>query len=335
MKKIMVILATMLLFTCCVQNADEKNDPIPVTDRFSESRDKAIDFLYQNQLTDGEFPTDSCTDEAMQNCVYDSSPFVTSFVLYSLKDSDNQKVAEMKDKGLAFLLSEQGTGGVWKYWTKKNSRYSDPDVDDTSTISFILKHNNVRYTDNTPVLSSNKNKDGIYMTWIRRAGADNDVDCVVNANVLFYLGKNDPSVCSYLNRALLSDGPCAIYYPDKMILYYAVTRAYKNNVSCLGENKDRIIQSTLSSQKADGSFGSDMDTALALNTLMNLDYSGDELDYGLNNLLTTQRADGSWPRAEFYLGAPFYYGSDSLTSALAIEALEKHLMQKGAQDQNE
>jgi hypothetical protein len=321
-----LITAFLMLSAGCL--SDEPRGSISKGARINGSINKGIDYLYSNQMANGEFQTDSCTDDRMEKCVFDSSPFVTSFVLYSIKGSENKKVKEMSSRAIEFLLYEEGNGGVWKYWTKQNGKYIDPDVDDTATISFILKKNNESFTGNLQVLESNKNDEGLYLTWIRRPGEKNDLDCVVNANVLLYTGKNDPSVCSYINREIKANEPCSQYYPDRMVLYYVVSRAYENNITCFEESKKTLIQSVLALQK-DGSFGSDMDDALALNTLLNLGYAGSALDSGAETLINDQRADGSWPRAEFYLGGSAYYGSDSLTTALAVEALEKYLLQGG------
>lgn len=110
-----------------------------------------------------------------------------------------------------------------------------------------------------------------------------------------------------------------------------VSRAFKNNITALGENREFIIKSTLSYQKIPGVFGSDLDTALALNTLFNFDYSGKEINSGINYLLKRQLADGSWKKSFLFLG-PFpwrYYGSEELTTALVLEAMKNYLHQYG------
>jgi len=79
-------------------------------------------------------------------------------------------------------------------------------------------------------------------------------------------------------------------------------------------------------QKKNGSFGNELDTALALNTLMNLDYYGIEVGKGINTLLQKQLSNGSWKRQVFYIDPkPNYFGSEELTTALAIEAMQKYL----------
>lgn len=298
---------------------------------------KAIDFLYQNQLPWGEFKTLACWNRWMIGSYFDSSPFITSFVLYSLKDLEDEKVKIMIKKAIDFLLSEQEKDGIWRFWTKRNKKRIPPDLDDISTISFVLKLNKISFDDNYQLILNNRNQDNLFLTFIIKEGEKyhfkrlidkfkDYVDAVVNANVLLYLGQDDPWVCSFINQAIKLNQVCSIYYPNKLALFYMVSRAFKNNVTSLGENRDLIIKSTLSYQKKDGSFGSDLNTALALNTLFNFDYSGKEIDSAIQHLLKRQLANGSWKKSFLFLG-PFpwrYYGSEELTTALVIEAMKNY-----------
>jgi len=303
---------------------------------------RAINFLYENQLDYGEFKTLACEDKLMQNCYFDSSPFVTTFVLYSMKGMKDKKIEIMKDKALNFLLNEQEQGGIWRYWISKNTGKISPippDLDVISTVSFILKINNRSFDNNLKLISKNKNNDNLFFTWVTDAENKeticclmnktfkNDADCVVNANVLLYLGQNDQRICSYINNAIKFNESCSKYYPNRLVLYYAVSRAFENNVTCFEEVKNVITKSTLNYQNKDGSFGNALDTALALNTLLNFKYNGNEINLGVNNLLQKQSTNGSWEKAIFFLGPPPSYGSASeeLTTALVIEAMNKYL----------
>ena len=301
------------------------------------SIERAIDFLYQRQLPWGEFKSLACWNPWLLGSYFDSSPFITSFVLYSLKDIRNERVKIMTEKAINFLLSEQEKGGIWRFWTKRNKKRIPPDLDDISTISFILKLNKVNFDDNLQLILNNRNKDNLFLTFIIDREEKyhfaslidkfkEEIDGVVNANVLLYLGQNDPAVCSFINWAIKSNQPCSIYYPSRLALFYTVSRAFKNNVTALGENKELIIKSTLSYQKKPGVFTSDLDAALALNTLFNFDYTGKEINLGINYLLKRQLANGSWRKSFLFLG-PFpwrYYGSEELTTALVIEAMKNY-----------
>lgn len=305
----------------------------------------AINFLYENQLNYGEFKTFASWNPWLFPSSFDSSPFVTAFVLYALKDIENEKGKIIKNKAINFLLSEQEKGGIWRFWTSKNKKRIPADLDDISTISFVLKENGINFDNNLQLILNNRNENGLFLTWIMDKEYKNNifwriveknVDCVVNANVLLYLGKNDPAVCSFINRVIKFNKFRSIYYPSKLALYYMVSRAFQNNITSFGESRDIIIKSTLNYQKKVGVFGNDLETALALDTLFNFNYYGKEGDSGIHYLLKSQLKNGSWERAVFFLGPPFwfletppwyrYYGSEELTTALVIEAMKNYLL---------
>lgn len=305
--------------------------------RIADSIGGAINFLYENQLDHGEFKTFACWNPWMFGHYFDSSPFATTFVLYSLKDIKDEKVKIMTKKAIDFLLSEQEKGGIWRFWTSRNKKRLPPDLDDICTISFILKSNGVNFDNNLQLILNNRNEDNLFLTWIiekeqkydfAKLIDKKDVDYGVNTNVLLYLGENYPAVCSYINRAIKSNEFRSIYYPSKLALFYMVSRAFQNNITDFKKSKDKILKSTLSRQKRNGSFGNDLETALALNTLFNFDYYGNEIDLGINHLLKRQTNNDSWQRAVLFLGPPpfyRYYGSEDLTTALVIESMKNYL----------
>jgi len=288
-----------------------------------------IDFLYQSQLPYGEFRTYACSDEEMRtDCYFDSSPFVTTFVLYSINFVDDPKAKDMMEKAIHFFLEEMDSRGLWKYWTSRNDRNINPDLDDTSCISYILVKNRIPFESNLDIILANRDDQGRFYTWVRDPDRENDIDCVVNANVLLYLGENKDTreTCQYLNK-VVSDGQedsCSPYYPGRLFLYYMLSRAYFNGASCLHTSRDLIVERVISMQEDDGSFGNELSTALAACTLLNFDDHGPSVFEAIEYILGAQAKDGSWPRAVFFLGPAPYYGSEELTTAICIEALVRY-----------
>jgi len=307
-------------------------------ERINESIDKGIDFLAANQMDNGEFKTFASRDQDMRNSYFESSPFITPFVLYSIREVNNEKVPGIIEKGTNFLLSEQQPGGVWQFWGSSTGYTIPPDLDDIAMISAVLEMNNKSFDPNKELILSNKNDEGLFLTWIRSDGKANDVECVVNANVIFYLKEDDPVVCSYINDAIKFNKPCVIWYPNKMVLYYAVSRNLKHNLSCFEESREPMVKSVLAQQRGDGSFGTDLDTAFAINTLLNCGYTGIEVSRGIDNLLKKQNPGGSWTKSPFFInpfpdrGPTINYGSEELNTALAVEALNNYLAHQKAQD---
>jgi hypothetical protein len=279
----------------------------------------------------------------VRDCVYDSSPFVTSLVLYSINSLKDQRVEEITEKALGFLLEEMEGQGVWRYWTSRCGKAIPPDLDDIVCISYILKKNQLSFPYNVDLILANRNNEGIFRTWIvdfvdlmaspKWAAWSKHVDCVVNANVLLYLGESVDTrmAIDYLNSIIINnkeDG-CSQHYLDKFSFYYMLSRAYLNGVLSLGKSKDPIIERVMSKQQKDGSFEDELQTALAVCTLINFNQQDPRMGEAIEYILKTQEKNGSWPRVAMYLGPAPYYGSEELTTAICVEALARYSQMTG------
>jgi hypothetical protein len=312
------------------------------------SIDKGLNFLYQNQLAWGEFRTLASFNPYFLGSYFDPSPFATGLLLYSISEIKDSRVEKIKKKAVDFLLSEKEEGGVWRFWTSRNKKFIIPDLDDISVISFALKREGVEFEDNLPLIRKNRNEKKLFLTWLAREEerkkvtwwidkiykiyelAKRDIDGVVNANVLIYLGENDPSVCSFLNQLVKTDQPFSIHYPSKLAFFYTLAKAYKNKITCLEKSREKIVKSVLSFFKPDGSFGNELETALALNTLLDFSYFGKEIERGMESLIKRQKKEGCWKKRVLFLG-PFpyrYYGSEELTTGFVLEVFQKYLKLK-------
>ncbi len=98
----------------------------------------------------------------------------------------------------------------------------------------------------------------------------------------------------------------------------------------MGEALPTVVSLLRQTQQPDGSWGSSLDTALALVALMDARYRGDALGKGIAALLARQGADGSWPAGVYYTGLPlsYFYGSQEVTTAFAAEALAKYTQRR-------
>ncbi len=306
--------------------------------KIERSLSNGLEFLYQSQLPHGEFRTYASPHKMMvRDCVYDSSPFVTALVLYCISFLKDQRVKEMTEKALHFFLMEMKGQGVWHYWTSSSGRRIPPDLDDIACISYILKKNCLSFPSNIELILANRNEDGVFRTWIvdlltvmsspKWTDWSRQVDCVVNANVLFYMGESDDTrkAISYLNSIITNNEEegCSQHYPDRFSFYYMLSRAYFNGVSSLEKSKGLVIERVMSTQQVDGSFGDELQTALAVSTLLNFGYQDPGMSEAIECILKTQGENGSWARVAMYLGPAPYYGSEELTTAINIEALAR------------
>ncbi|MBV8883271.1 MAG: hypothetical protein JO235_04630 [Chroococcidiopsidaceae cyanobacterium CP_BM_RX_35] len=312
---------------------------------------KALNFLAQNQLPYGEFKTYFFTDKGMaDNCVFDSSPFATALILYCLSFLEEPKVKDITQKAVQFLVEEKEIPGLWRYWSSRNPKHKrlPPDSDAIACIAYVLKqyYSPLLYSflfgSNKKILLNTKNEQGLFYTWILPPGHKNDVDSVVNANVLFYLGECEETkaVCDYLNHLVLRnlEKGSYPYYLSDLCLYYFMSRAYFHGALTLNKAKDAVLNKTILLQQEDGSFGDELSTALAVCTLLNYQYSDDAaLERAIQSIVERQQEDGAWSKIAMWTGYFWtggagetgdwlagYWGAQELTTAFCVEALVKY-----------
>lgn len=294
--------------------------------------------LCQTQLPSGGFPNYSSLDKGMEkDCTFDYCIFSSTIIGYCLMFSENAKALRMLHKIGEFLIREMIYPGIWCYWSSESSLRIIPDMDDTCCASFLLgkSHSNLLKSENIPHLLRNRNEQGLFNTWLNPSSEpdeQSDVDSVVNGNVILYLGEREETkqAIKFLNRIVLEDceEDTYWYYLNNLALYYMMSRAYFNGVKSFLPSADSIIRKVTSMQSQNGSFGDELDTALAISTLINYNF-GDSavLKKGIGFLLDTQTEIGLWKKRSFYAGPrhptphSVWYGAEALTTALCLEAL--------------
>lgn len=317
-----------------------------------------MDFLCRSQLEHGEFRSYASSDDTRpETCLLDSSPFITSLILYSIGFWQHDQVQAVRTKALDFLCAEMEGRGLWRFWSSRNKlhEFLPPDLDDTCCIAFVLKKYGRFVPPNQDLLHANRNGEGIFYTWFApRAntppesvgeiqslvnasaplilsflGELDDIDCAVNANVILYLGEiaQTKQALDYLIKLVLDEqqGTCSRYYLHPLSFYYMLSRAYANSASSLRVTADPIKSRVFSAQADEGSWGNELLTALAGCTLLNFASRGAGLDRAIEYLIRSQRDDGSWRRIPMFLGRSAYYGSEDLTTALCVELLARYL----------
>jgi hypothetical protein len=338
---------------------------------------RAIESLAKRQLPDGEFRTECRfpshvldNGEVVGDFGYDSSSFATSLILYNLEFvSDRDPVRQMIAKGCSALRADMDPGGLWRYWSKKNAKREiiPPDLDDTACISYILTLNGVRIPNNRWIFYDNRDSRGAFYTWLFEANsfrkkllalytnqrafscvgfqwdyADKaDICPAVNANALLYLGANRKTfgTIRYLFDVVLSgkEEKELVFYGHPTSLYYMLSRAYFNGVDALGELRPVLIDRIHTYRQANGSFGNELTTAMAICSLLNLGESAATVRDAAGYLAETQQCDGSWPRITMYgstgyrkpgtpapVGVIDSFGSSELTTGMCLEALARY-----------
>jgi hypothetical protein len=301
---------------------------------------RGAEFLRRAQLPTGEFRTLLSADpRLLADPVPDSSPFATTFVLQALGEltpAVRQGLEETIAKALDFLAEEQDPEGLWRYWTRSSPRRSlvPPDLDDTSCASWVLARYGRGFKDSRALVAANRDAQGRFLTWVGPAEGDNDVDGVVNANVVLYLGigPETAAACEYLSGLIESPESelGSWYYPDPLALDYALSRAACHGVAPLRSCRERLLTRVSDRCGAGAGHQDPLSAALAAATLMNCEAEVDLLDSQIEIILASQCQDGSWPRLAFYSGPrpplprSVWFGSEELTTALCLEAAARY-----------
>lgn len=345
-------------------------------ERINSSIELGVNFLHEHQLPNGEFMCYISPDEDMQYaCGPDSIVFNTTLIAYPLMFlKDHPKVKNIHKEAGRFLLYQMMYGGVWNYFTRWNKAFPvcPPDIDDTAMASLVLKMLGIDHCNPEQMLLLNRNSKGLFYTWflfrLRKTTyrpywhfafrefkhplkslffwanhevARNDIDGVVNANMLFYLGYSNSTVP--IVKLLLKiveenkEADCDRTYRNPFTFYYYVSRNYFKGIKELEPARQPIISRILESANANGQLGTSvMDNALAACTLLNLNYYGKELENSIQSILDTQQTAGNWVRWHFFYSGPKKaagWGSEELTTSFCLEALARfRKYKKGEQE---
>jgi len=328
---------------------------------------QAIDFLHDAQLPSGAFQI-FCSPHPLleEKCKQDYSTFQAAQISYCLNFTKSERAEEIVRKAIRFLVSAMQDGCVWRYTCSPNPDYLPPDVDDTACISFLLRRHGVSFPDNTGVILGNRDSRGLFYTWILprltwtthmsywrvalrqflklrqlywfytvTECKPNDLDLVVNANVLHYLGERpetDPIIrCLIQIIEEQAEETCDKYYASRFNFYYFLSRNYAAGIRAFEAVGDTIVARIKSHAHPDGVIGSHiLDTALAACALMDWQDWKDHstiLDDAIQAILRARGTNGGWQKFPFYYSGPakkLAWGSDEVTTGFCLEALSRY-----------
>ena len=148
-----------------------------------------------------------------------------------------------------------------------------------------------------------------------------DVDPVVNANVVLYLGERSETAAAieYLSQ-LVRDGlpeDFSQYYKEPLSLYYVIARCRRHASPVFADLKTPIIEGVLARIGPDGQFENVLWAAVAASVLMSFDPASPAIPLAIDQILRSQRDHGAWAPHIFYN----VYGSEEFTTSFCLEAL--------------
>ncbi len=317
--------------------------------------DTILQYLAKQQRPDGSFDSfESYPPEhplGHKNWFFtDPSPFIHANILCALQDIPDPLARSIIRKGCQFIQQQQEWRGLWRFWHHGGTTHNVPiDLDDTALCSYILTRNGFR-VHNQRYLLANIDSQGYFLTWllphrrlwlypklyrflrrdVRQLRAilaspmlsAMDKEPAVAANVLLYLGETSKTkrCIQQILQQLKHPGEAPLqYYDDPLVIFYHVSRAYRNGV--------------LSFRAAGAAFEQYCDEmptptnvfkqAMLATTLLNFEHPDPSR---LEPLIQTIKETATSQAMESYIyfvskDRNFRAGSPELTAALCAEAL--------------
>ena len=121
------------------------------------------------------------------------------------------------------LLQECEEPGIWRYWASRQGTVIDPDLDSTCCAAYALwgAQQKEPYVSNVERILTNRDTRGRFKTWLRGTRSRNDVDAVINANALLYLGdRGETADAKQFLIDAISDGR------EREMLWYYLSRSF-------------------------------------------------------------------------------------------------------------
>lgn len=261
--------------------------------------------------------------------------FVPALILQALQAVSLPESHAISEKLSHFLLAQRSPHWSFNYWAvgapERTSLPYPDDLDDTFCALAALHSYDPTLLDAAALahvvrllVGTEVAIGGPYRTWLVPPNSPavwRDVDVAVNANVAYFLkriGSPLPRLADFLYQAVITGQLSSPYYPSPYPVAYYIARAYSGSAS-------KQLEHVVLEGQVDGHWGTPLQTALAVSALKNLN-PDINLQRAQAFLLSTQRANGSWPAEAFCIDphqnkTTHYHGAEALTTALVLEAL--------------
>lgn len=311
---------------------------------------RGLDFLEGAVTSDGAWTSWRYDDtELAGDRVLEHPPFTAALGALALDACRHPGADALLRRTRRFIAGRMIYPGIWRYPGVPAA------VDDTAMCALALgPHPWLRmgrlWGANFGAMLANRDAAGRFVTWFAGddwpPGLENEVDAVVNANVLGYMGDHPEARAAerWVETAVV-DGREAVsspYYVEAVDLHFAMARATRFREGLFVDLRPTLARLVLERVQSDEGFADPMRAAQALSALDMLQVRLDEatLTARLRALLETQRRDGSWPPCLAWKEPPGWgeymeakrdsrpvpargFASEALTAAFCIEAMTR------------
>ncbi len=270
---------------------------------------------------------------------FEKPPFVSAFCVLALECSEEERARAICSRTRKYIAETIEYPGLWRYY-----RHLPTDLDSSALCSLATgTHPWILLGKNVSRMLANRDEQGRFLTWVLEEGEPDvvsrfrlEADPVVNANVIAYLGDHPETrdAQAWL-EAVISEGRAdgsSKWYPDAVAIYYAATRALIRARPALDVMRPVLTERILGLRGEDEGFGNILQTAQAVSALYNIGSLEDTNAERLAaRIMGSQRKDGSWPELlafgdqtlKWGTVGQIGHGSEAVTSAFCIEALER------------
>lgn len=321
-------------------------------------------FLRERQLPSGQFRIE-ISDDGVRDGEWSPDPtvFATSVVACNMIGVPGHDAATVSRRSAGFLRGAMEASGVWRFWTDEHTwaRVIPFDADDTACAAIALGPHGGAPRSTVRALVANRGPHGLFYTWLvphrglyphepaywraalsgtraplqRRAfwrlteAEPDDVDAVVCANVLAFLGDRaeTAATAAYLTEIVRTgrEATSDKWYHRPLAVHHAIARAFACGAASLGSARGAAIGRIVEHARPGGEFGDGaLDTSLAVCALRDWGWESRALDEAVESLVSAQQADGSWAKEIYYVGGPkasARWGSPELTTSFCVRAL--------------
>ena len=309
-----------------------------LTEAGREAIQRALSFLENSIDEDGIWPSVrymlSNPDGPRH---WERTPYLSALGALALKSCRDARANALRDRTRTYLYHSIEYPGIWRYW-----RHIPPDFDSTSICSLAAgPHPWLLLGRNVERILEYRDEEGRFLTFMLAenepdvlARLRRNVDLVVNANIIAYLGdhpetKNAQRWVETLIRenrpARNFDGSPTLSpgYPYSVTAYYATARARIYAKPAFADLGPTMVDRIMDCRDAAGEFGNTLLSAQAVSALNMLGrLESREAERSLELFVDTQRLDGSWPEFLAWDIPSIGFASEALTTAFCIEAIE-------------
>jgi hypothetical protein len=153
----------------------------------------------------------------------------------------------------------------------------------------------------------------------------NEVDPVVNANAVLYLGERPetlPAIEYVIASVRDESSGRGLWYQDRLALYHAAARAFRHSSPSLAVVGEDIVARIGELCELPAPL-SPLQMAMAASALQTFAPTSPLLRELVRSIRAAQRPDGGWKACAFYNLPGTYWGSEELTTGFCLEVLAR------------